>query len=407
MHAFYGESHRIKESMVNYMNLTVKQIVDYQLLKGVKFVAGFPGGANAISWVNVMEILDSPESVQRGELLVTTGYHLQNQDLFSNLIPTLKNNGVSGIAIQTGYYIDIIPSYILRECDRLEFPVLEIPRNLTFSEILRILIQKINSSKQESEISDEAAKSMFLSLNDILKNYTHMLFEEDTGRVAYLFYTQPINQYTVSEATALGCMNRVKSYLTDQAETCEVISTKNGAAAFLIVFENESKYLSMIYDFSIVLTFLSEQQGMNYYVGVDRIQSYKFLSLAFEHVTECTQLLNSIHAKRGVCSYDNMTFIKMFGILHQNEHSFVTDNQALQILLNYDRINSSNYVQTLRFYLADNCNASKTAARLYIHRHTLQKRLDKIYDLCGINPDDYFARLYMSISLLFHDYFTY
>ena len=142
-------------------------------------------------------------------------------------------------------------------------------------------------------------------------------------------------------------------------------------------------------------------------MGVDRLKSYEALNLAFEHVTECTDLLESLRAKRGVCSYDNMTFIKMFGILHQNEHSFVSDNQALQILLNYDRINHSNYVQTLRYYLADNCNASKTASRLYIHRHTLQKRLDKIYDLCGINPDDYYARLYMSISLLFHDYFAF
>jgi len=174
-----------------------------------------------------------------------------------------------------------------------------------------------------------------------------------------------------------------------------------------MIFENENKYLSMIYDFSILLTFLSEQQGINYYVGIDRIKSLKSLYLAFEHAMECTELLQSIHAKRGVCSYDNMTFMKMFGILHQNEHSFVSDNQALQILLNYDRINGTNYVQTLRFYLADNCNVSKAASRLYIHRHTLQKRLEKIYDLCGINVDDYYARLYMSISLLFHDYFAF
>lgn len=389
------------------MNLMIRHIVENQLLKGVRIVAGLSGESNVISWVNVMEILDSPDSVQRGELLVTTGYNLQSEGLYSNLILTLKNNGVSGIAIQTGYYIDEIPQYIISESDRLGFPVLEVPKNLTFSDILRILIQKINISKYENELSDEAAKSLFQYMNDTLKTYSPMLFEEDTSSVAYLFNVQPINLYAVSEATSLSCMNRIKSYLTDQANTCEYKAAKNGTVSYLIIFENEDKYLSMIYDFSIVLTFLSEQQGINYYVGIDKIKSFKALSLAFEHVTECAELLQSIHARRGVCSYDNMTFIKMFGILHQNEHSFVSDNQALQILLNYDRINQSNYVQTLRFYLADNCNASKTASRLYIHRHTLQKRLEKINDLCGINPDDYYARLYMSISLLFHDYFAF
>lgn len=237
--------------------------------------------------------------------------------------------------------------------------------------------------------------------------YQSALFEEDITSVAYLFYVQPINQYAVNESTALACMNRIKSYLDDKADKCEATIIKNGVAAFLLIFENENEYLSMIYDFSIELTFLSEQQGLNYYVGIDKIKSTKALGLAFEHALECTELLKHIHAKRGVCSFDNMTFMKMFGILHQNEHSFVSDNQALQILLNYDRINTTNYVQTLRFYLADNCNASKTASRLYIHRHTLQKRLEKINDLCGINTDDYYARLYMSISLLFHDYFAF
>lgn len=389
------------------MSLSIRQIVENQLLKGVKLVAGFSGQSNNISWVNVMEILDSPDSVQRGELLVTTGYNLQHQELFSNLIRTLKNIGVSGIAIQTGYYIDEIPRYILDESDRLGFPVLEVPKNLTFSEILRILIQKINTGRSDNEISDEAVKTLFQSMNESLKNYSSKLYDEDTAYVAYLFYVQPINLYAVSEATALSCMSRIKSYLTDRSDTCEYTTAKNGTAAFLILFESENKYLSMIYDFSIELTFLSEQQGLNYYVGIDKIKSLKSLGLAFEHSTDCTELLKSIHAKRGVCSYDNMTFIKMFGILHQNEHSFVSDNQALQIILNYDRINQTNYVQTLRFYLADNCNASKTASRLYIHRHTLQKRLEKIHDLCGINPDDYYARLYMSISLLFHDYFAF
>lgn len=391
----------------DFLSLMIRHIIENQLLRGVKIVAGFSGESNVISWVNVMEILDSPDSVQWGELLVTTGFNLQEQELFPNLIQTLKNNGVSGIAIQTGYYIDKIPQYILNESDRLGFPVLEIPKNLTFSEILRVLIQKINIGKSEHELSDEAAYSMFQNMQETLKQYSQVLYDEDTGNVAHLFYVQPINQYAVSEATALSCMNKIKSYLADRADICEYHTAKNGTSSFLIIFETEKTYLSMVYDFSIELTFLSELQGINYYVGIDRIKSFESLYITFEHVTECTELLQTIHAKRGVCSYDNMTFIKMFGILHQNEHSFVSDNQALQILLNYDRINNTNYVQTLRFYLADNCNISKAASRLYIHRHTLQKRLDKIYDLCGINPNDYYARLYMSISLLFHDYFAF
>jgi len=200
------------------MSLLIKNIVENQLLRGVKMVSGFSGESNVISWVNVMEILDYPNSVQREELLVTTGYKLENQLLFSNLIETLKNNGVSGIAIQTGYYIDEIPSYIISDSNRLGFPVLEIPKKLTFSEILHILIQKINTSKFDNDISDEITKSIYQYLNDSLKKYIPILFDEDTNKVSYLFYVQPINQYAVNEDVLLYCINKIKSYLLDRAD---------------------------------------------------------------------------------------------------------------------------------------------------------------------------------------------
>ena len=96
----------------------------------------------------------------------------------------------------------------------------------------------------------------------------------------------------------------------------------------------------------------------------------------------------------------------MFGLLYQNNRSFVLDNQALQILLNHDRVNQTNYVHTVRAYLAENCNASRTAQRLYIHRHTLMNRITAITELCDLNFNDYYTRIYMSLALLIHDYYA-
>ena len=50
---------------------------------------------------------------------------------------------------------------------------------------------------------------------------------------------------------------------------------------------------------------------------------------------------------------------------------------------------------------------TQSAGYLYIHRHTLLKRLDKIREISGLNLEDWYTRLYMSINLLFHDYFIY
>jgi DNA-binding PucR family transcriptional regulator len=49
----------------------------------------------------------------------------------------------------------------------------------------------------------------------------------------------------------------------------------------------------------------------------------------------------------------------------------------------------------------------QTARQLFLHRHTLINRLEKIEEISDLHLDDYYSRLYMSIALLLHDYFVY
>ena len=163
----------------------------------------------------------------------------------------------------------------------------------------------------------------------------------------------------------------------------------------------------MLYSLNIKFTLLSEQFGTNYYLGAEYINSLDNLYVMLEHASEALNTLRLIQARRGVCPYNNIKFIKMLGQLHRKDSSVVLDNQALQLLLNYDKINKSTYVQTLRVYLSNSCNVTQTASQLFVHRHTLLKRLAKIASIGGLDLEDYYTRVYMSIALLFHDYFIY
>ena len=106
------------------MAFLVKDLVDRQIFGGVRLVAGVLNVSNPILWVNVMEILDTPRSLNEGELVVSTGYGLEDQSLHKDLIHQLKKRGVSGLAIQPGYYIDQIPEYIIEDANKEGLPVL-------------------------------------------------------------------------------------------------------------------------------------------------------------------------------------------------------------------------------------------------------------------------------------------
>ena len=55
-------------------------------------------------------------------------------------------------------------------------------------------------------------------------------------------------------------------------------------------------------------------------------------------------------------------------------------------LVRYDEQYSTDLVETLSTYLAQNCNMNATAQTIHAHRHTISYRLERIRDLSGLDP---------------------
>lgn len=73
--------------------------------------------------------------------------------------------------------------------------------------------------------------------------------------------------------------------------------------------------------------------------------------------------------------------------------------RALQPLLDYDRTHGGDLVRTLHAYLALNCNASRTAEALYLHRSGLLYRLRRIEDILHVRLDSFHQRLALELAV--------
>ena len=386
------------------MALTIKDIIDKNLFEGTRLLTGLESAGNTVSWVNVMEILDSPDTVKKGELLITTGYNLTDYEAHKTLITRLKSRGISGVMIQTGYYIDQIPEYILDAARQHQFPVLELPARYSFSEILHVLIDEITKDSNTANRTYIDYDYFLASIRQKLWDCRELL--RPGSQKAYLFCISPANLYTTEKDQLLRSFEQIRSFLAARAAECVYDITEEGQAVFCLSFSEGHEPQAVAYDLQIQLIFLSEREGINLYVGIDQIPEIGTLPVAFKNAISCIYMLSSIEAKRGVCAYENFVFIKMFGFLYQNNRSFALENQALRVLLNKDRNSGTNYVHTVRIYLSENCNITRTAKRLFIHRHTLLNRIQAITELCGLHFDDYYTRLYLSMALLIHDYYA-
>lgn len=390
------------------MAFTIQDLINQKIFSDVKLVAGRRGSSNEIFWINIMEILDSPKSVQVGELLFTTGYGLQNEAAHKDLIAQLSKRGVTGIAIQVGYYIDVIPSYIIEQANQLDFPILLLPKSLTFSEILRTMTRVIDSEAQKNWSRGILKEATAFFEKSVTEQETALFsFCENEDTCTYVMLLDPVNYVNAEEERWRKCLSQISSFVQSYSQLFLLHELPQHKYILLTTFPSSEEFRSMLYSLNTKLTLLSEQLGTNYHMGTDRLRSRDGFVLALKHATDALNTLQLIRARRGVCAYSQSSFVKMLGQMHHNETSVVLDNQPLQMLLNYDRLNNSNYTHTLRVYLSNSCNMTKTARQLFLHRHTLIKRLEKISVVGNLDLEDYYTRLYMSITMLFHDYFVY
>lgn len=384
------------------MPLTVRDIIENNFFPGTELITGRESAGNIISWVNVQEILDSVDMVGSGELLITTGFDLADYTRYFNLIKRLKAKGVVGLMVQTGYYVDSIPVYILESARKYKFPVLELPASFSFSEVLKTLISEIN---RESVIGNQS----YLDFNYFYPKLKKKLGESiergiGSDNIIAVLAVSAVNVYNEVGPDIEEAFENIKSLAVINCDTYIGHYEKNVQMTFCLGFENTTKLRDLMDEIQVLLIRLSNKIGLNLFATADTVEDNN-LENCIKHCMEALQTLHSIRAIRGTCMYEHMTFLKKLYSIYRTNTLYSKENKVLRLLIDKDRESDSDYIKTVRFFLEENGNVTRAAKRLFVHRHTLINRMDAIKDITGFNFDDYYERLDLSLALMLNDYF--
>ncbi|NHN30454.1 PucR family transcriptional regulator [Paenibacillus agricola] len=139
------------------MDITIQEALKVYPLSEGKLVAGAQGVSRIISALNLMDAPDIYNWMKEGELLLTTGYAIKDSpDHFVSLLQNLNAKGSSGLGIKLGRYWKEIPAVVLEEADRLHFPLIELPFEITFAEQITALFhfQYERNTKKLNQVLD-------------------------------------------------------------------------------------------------------------------------------------------------------------------------------------------------------------------------------------------------------------
>jgi purine catabolism regulator len=145
--------------------LTVREALTLDGLRRVEVRAGRAGLDRTITCVNVMEVPDILQWVRGGELLLTTMYPLKDARLSPReLVPLLNDRGLAAIAIKPHRYLDEIPDEMLEAADAVALPVLELPSDASFVDLINVVLTRILNYQAETLLRSEEIHRRFTSV---------------------------------------------------------------------------------------------------------------------------------------------------------------------------------------------------------------------------------------------------
>jgi purine catabolism regulator len=160
--------------------LTVQKVLELDILSGAKAItAKHKLSKQQVEWVSVMD-LPVENYIRKNEFVLNTGASSgRDMEVFYQFVKSVYESGASALAIAKGRYIMEIPESVLTFAEEKEFPILEIPWEIRFAEIVHSLMNEINRGQnKEMQIVENIQQTL---LNMILGNHNLSKITEFIG----------------------------------------------------------------------------------------------------------------------------------------------------------------------------------------------------------------------------------
>ena len=150
---------------VEHLGVCVRDILRLPAFAEVTVVAGAAGLDRRVERANVMEVPDIIAWVKPRELLMTTGYPLRDAPQgLAELVRALDSAGVSALAVKLRRYLDDLPRDMIDAADAAGFPVLLLPDDVSFDDLLTEVVGKVLQGESSLAERNEAIGRALVSV---------------------------------------------------------------------------------------------------------------------------------------------------------------------------------------------------------------------------------------------------
>lgn len=372
--------------------LTIREAMKISPLIKTRLVGGRKGIDNVIKSVTVMEVPDIVHWIKGGEFLITSFYFMKDVNVQLDILHQLSKFNAAGLAIKISDGKSIHEN-VIKEADRMKFPLVEIPDNVTYLDIMTPLNHKIFEIEQHFNLVEEYIKSImfhtYKNIENIIdrgKSLGYNIEREfiyticvDTGKIDSqqkynsIYVKDSICEFVNNTMCLLREDNKIVNY--------SVVRNIEDATVLIQAEDRENCKKTGRYVLNLILNHIDiNYKGDHIYTGIGNVlHGIAGVEEGYEQSKNAIRLGRVINGDKNYCFYRD---VELYSIFYKNYSENISYFGKITL---GKLVEDNELMETISMYFECNENILNTSNRLFIHKNTLKYRLKNIEKITGLD----------------------
>ncbi len=364
----------------------------------VTLVAGERGMGNVVRWLHMVESNAISSFLDGQEIAFTTGVGLNRDETLLDLVKANNEHKASGMVINIGPFIKEVPKDVIDYCNKEGFPLFTVPWRVHMAEIMRSICYIITESdKYNLELSSAVKNAIFFSNQEEL--YVPQL-ERNNFLPTWTYCITVVeimeNGEKVSEEKLQRYLKTMENYMIFSRKKTFVFEL-GGNIVLLFAGYAEAMVKKTVTDMLKRCNFQKEQC----YIGIGRATpNAQNIGKSYRQACQVLKLQKNTQNDKGVVAYQDLG---IYTLLMDIENEDVINEyyaETIQKLVEYDKLNQTNYCEVLQCYLEHSGSVKETAEAMFVHRNTINYKINKIEEMLNCDLSELDTRLLYSIAFM-------
>lgn len=384
------------------MSVTVDFLYKNAGIKELKLQRGESGLKNVVFDVHMVETIEMAEFLKGGEIVFTIGIGIENNEDLLKLINKYVEKNASGIVISVGMYVKKINEEILDYCDKHRLPLFTIPWKISIPHLMKNFTYKIIESERASDEISNWIKNA-IKLPKQVELYVPYLdkhgLQEDGKYVISIIELNANDKLGINiDESIIGITRYIQNIINNGKESFFTVYIGN---KLILLFYNEKE--NQVYEVSQKVYKGIKKKFSKYKLNLGVGKTVVGLKNIYESYKDANSILkiNKLIGKEE----NNITNsqINIYKLLIDIEDKLNFNDfykEALGDLEKYDLLNNTDYMYTLKTYFENNCNIKELASNLYVHRNTINYKINKIEQILNCDISNIHDRTQLYLGFL-------